>query len=246
MCGLYLNKVAERLRTQVKRVNSNSEVKTVVIDGDPANALVEYAEKEGIDLLIMMSHGRSGIMPWAMGSTASKVVQRCQTPVLLVRASQASSKRRPVQVFKKILLPLDGSPMGEAALPYVKGIAQALDCEVILLRVIEVVQYVHTIGGPDHFTYSEPQIENMKDEAVKYLETIRQQFGKGKVHAILRTGDPAQEIIKLSEAENVDMVAMSSHGKSGMTRWIMGSVSNKILQAGKVPLLLVRPQRTSG
>lgn len=246
MCGLYLDKVAERLQTQVKRANPKSNVKTVIVDGDPATALVEYTEKEGIDLLIMMSHGRSGIMPWAMGSTANKVIQRSQTPVLLVRASAQSSKRRPVQVFKKILLPLDGSPMGEAALPYVKAIMQALDCEVILLDVVEVVQHIHTIGGPDHFTYSEQQIEQMKTETTKYLEKVREQFVKGKTRIILRTGDPAQEIIKLSTEENVNMVAMSSHGKSGITAWVMGSVSNKVLQAGKTPLLLVRPKMTLG
>jgi nucleotide-binding universal stress UspA family protein len=241
--GVYLEKVAERLRTQVKRVNSESDVKTVVIDGEPATALVEYAEKEGIDLIIMMSHGRSGIMRWAIGGTASKVVQRCRIPVLLVRASLALSKRRPVQVFKKILLPLDGSSMGEAALSYVKTIVKALDCEVILLRVVEIVQRVHTIGGLDHFVYSEQQIERMKDEALKYLEKACRQFDKGNVSIILRTGDPAQEILKLSAEENVNVVAMSSHGKSGIMRWVMGSVSSKILQAGKSPLLLVRPKK---
>lgn len=243
MCGLYLDKVAERMRTQVKRINSESDVKTVVVDGNPATALVEYSEKEGIDLIIMMSHGRSGIMQWAMGSTANKVIQRSQTPVLLVRASAKSSKRRPVHIFNKILVPLDGSQIGEAALPYVKIIAQALDCEVILLGVVEIIQHIHTIGGPDHFTYSEQQIEQMKSEVAKYLEKVSEQFVNGKTHTILRVGDPAQEVIKLSAEENVNLVAMSSHGKSGIIRWVMGSVSSKVLQAGKTPLLLVRPKK---
>lgn len=243
--GVYLGKVAERLRTQVKMINSESDVKTVVINGEPATALVEYAEKEGIDLIIMMSHGRLGIMRWAMGGTASKIIQRCRIPVLLVRASQVLPKRRPVQVFKKILAPLDGSSIGEAALSYVKTIVKALNCEVILLRVVEIVQRVHTVGGLDHFVYSEQQIERMEDEALKYLEKARQQFDKGNVKIILRTGDPAQEIIRLSTEENVNVVAMSSHGKSGIMRWVMGSVSSKILQAGEAPLLLVRPKKTA-
>jgi nucleotide-binding universal stress UspA family protein len=248
MCSLYLDKVAERLHTQVKRANPKSEVKTVIIDGDPATALVEYPEKEGVDLIIMMSHGRSGIMPWAMGGTASKVIQRSETPVLLVRASKALNKRRPVQVFKKILLPLDGSSMGEAALPYVITIAKALDSEVILMRVVETVQHVHTVGGPDHFAYSEQIIELAKNESVAYLDNVRQHFDKGNVHirTIVRTGDPAQEIIRLSAEENINVVAMSSHGKSGITRWVMGSVFSKVLQAGETPLLLVRPKKTSG
>jgi len=245
MCSLYLEKVVERLHTQVKRINSESDVKTVVIDGEPATALVEYAENEGIDLIIMMSHGRSGIMRWAIGGTANKIIQRCRIPVLLVRASQVLSKRRPVQVFKKILVPLDGSSMGEAALSYVKTIVKVLNCEVILLRVVEIVQRVHTVGGLDHFVYSEQQIERMKDEALKYLEQIRQQFDEGNVKIILRTGDPAQEIIRLSTEENINVVAMSSHGKSGIMQWVMGSVSSKILQAGEAPLLLVRPKKTA-
>ncbi len=243
MCGLYLEKVAERLRTQVIRANPNSDVKTVIVDGDPAEAVVEYTDKEGIDLLIMMSHGGSGIMPWAMGSTANKIIQRCQIPLLMIRASQAVAKRRPVQVYKKILLPLDGSVFGEAALEMTKNIAQVLKSEVILLFVIETVQHIHTIGGPDHFVYTEQQIELMKKGAKEYLEKIREQFGDNNGKVILRTGDPAQEIIKLSEEEKVSVVAMSSHGKSGITRWVMGSISNKVLHGGNTPILLVRPKK---
>ena len=237
----YLDKVAERLRTQVKRTNQESEINTVVLNGEPASALIEYSKKEGVDLLIIMSHGQSGIMPWVMGGTASKVVQRSQVPVLVVRASEALSRRRPIQVFKKILLPLDGSPMGEAALPYVKIIAQALDCEVILLRVVEAVQKIYTVGGIDHFVYSDQQIERMKNEAQQYLEKISRQFEKVKISNVLRIGDAAREIVKVSDEEKVNLIAMSSHGKSGITQWVMGSVSSKVLQAGKTPILLVRP-----
>jgi nucleotide-binding universal stress UspA family protein len=243
MCGLYLEKVAERLRTQVTRANPTSVVKTVIVDGNPGDAVVVYCEKEGIDLLIMMSHGGSGIMPWAMGSTANKIIQRCQVPVLMVRASKAVSKKRPVQVFKKILLPLDGSPFGEAALELTKTLAQVLKSEVILFSVVETVQHIHTIGGPDHFVYTEQQVELMKKGAMQYLEKIRGQFVDDKVTVVLRSGDPAQEIIKLSREENVNMVAMSSHGKSGITRWVMGSISNKVLHAGTTPILLVRPKK---
>jgi nucleotide-binding universal stress UspA family protein len=241
----YLAKVAERLRTQVKRIKQESEINTVVLNGEPASALIEYSKKEGVDLLIMMSHGRSGLMPWVMGGTANKVVQRSQIPVLLVRASEALSRRRPVQVFKKILLPLDGSPMGEAALPYVKTIAQALDCEIILLRVVEAVQRIYTVGGIDHFAYTEQQIERMKNEAQQYLEKTNRQFEKVKVSNVLRIGDAAREIIKVSDEEKVNLIAMSSYGKSGITQWVMGSVSNKVLQAGKTPILLVRPGKNT-
>lgn len=246
MCSVYLEKIIERLSVKVKKQNPAALVKAVVIDGKPANALLTYAKKEKIGLIIMVSHGRSGIMPWVMGSTASKIIQRSPKPVLLVRASASRNKRRPLRLFNKILVPLDGSRAGEAALPYIKAIAQQMKSEVFLLRVIEVIQHIRTIGGLDHFTYTEDQIERMKNEGVKYLEKIQRQFSVDKVHTVLRTGDPAQEIIKLSQEKKVNLVAMSSHGKSGIRRWVVGSVSSKVLQADKMPLLLVRPKKIAG
>ena len=185
-------------------------------------------------------------MPWVMGSTASKVMERSPRPVLMVRASANRRKRRPVRLYNKILVLLDGSRAGEAALPYIKAIAEQMKSEVFLLRVVEVVQHIRTIGGLDHFVYSESQIERMKNEATKYLEKIQRQFSVDKVHSILRTGDPAQEIIKLSQEKKVNLVAMSSHGKSGIRRWVVGSVSSKVLQADKMPMLMVRPKKIAG
>jgi nucleotide-binding universal stress UspA family protein len=242
-CSLYLEKVAERLSTQIKRINPKSEVNTVTVDGEPAEALIDYTQKKGIDLVIMMSHGRSGIMPWAMGSTANKIIQKSKVPVLMIRAEQAVSRQRPVQVFKNILIPLDGSALGEAALDLTKTIAHAMKSKVILLFVVETVEYVHSIGGPDHFVYSEMQVEKMKKDATQYLGKVQEQFDGGNVQLMLRTGEPAREIIRLSDEEKVSIVAMSSHGKTGITRWMMGSTSSKILHAGKTPLLLVRPQQ---
>jgi nucleotide-binding universal stress UspA family protein len=243
MCSLYLNKLAERLYTRVKRGNPVAEVKTVVVNGEAAEILLEHAEKEKINLIVLSSHGHSGFIPRTIGSNASKIIQKSQIPVLLVRASKGTIKRRSAGLFQKIIVPLDGSPMGEAALPYVIEIAKAFKSTVIILRVVETEQRVHTIGGTDHFLYNENLIEQMKTEASIYLSRIHKKLGKNiTVQTVMRTGDAAREIIKLSDEESGNIVAMSSHGKSGLTRWVLGSTSSKILQAGKTPLLLVRPK----
>src|SRR5512136_2498410 len=83
--GLYLDKAAERLQIQIKRGNPRSEIRTAITSGEPADAIAEYAEQNGIDLIIMMSHGRSGVMPWAMGGTANKLIQTSNVPILMVR-----------------------------------------------------------------------------------------------------------------------------------------------------------------
>jgi nucleotide-binding universal stress UspA family protein len=242
MCEIYLDKVAERLVTQLKQGGSDADVKTIVVDGEPSETIIKYAGEHNSHLIILASHGRSGIMPWVMGSTASKIIQRSSIPVLLVRATTIKNQRQ-MRVFSKILLPLDGSAMGEAALPYVIEIARVLECEVTLLRVVELGEHVHSIGGPDYFKFSEQQVETEKIEVLRYLDEIKKRFtgSRGTVRCELKIGDAAQEILKLAREDDVRVIAMSSHGKSGVMKWVMGSVSNKIMNAGKVPLLLVRP-----
>jgi nucleotide-binding universal stress UspA family protein len=242
MVEVYLKKITEETQTSVLEENSEVIIKSAVIDGEPAAEIVRYAQHKRICLITIVSHGHSGIMPWTMGSTANKVVQTIQTTVLLVRASLFSKKRQPAKLFSKILLPLDGSEIGEAALPYVSQIAQKLKSEVILFSVIESGQHVHTIGGQDYIHFSEQQVESMRIETNKYLAITSKKLSDNgvNVRSMVREGDAASEIIKYAKENNIRLVAMSSHGRSGMRGWVFGSVSNKVLQVGKTPLLLVR------
>ncbi len=244
---LYLEKVAEELWSDFAKAGSKATVKPVLLDGKPAAEIVQYAQQERVSLVIITSHGHSGIMPWTMGSTASKVVQTIQIPVLLVRASMFNKKRQPAKLFSKILLPLDNSELGEAALPYVSQIAQKLKSEVILFSVIESGQRVHTIGGQDYIRFPEQQVESTRIETNKYLTLTSKKLSDNgvNVRSIVREGDAAGEIIKYAKENNISLVAMSSHGRSGMRGWVFGSVSNKVLQAGKTPLLLVRASQTT-
>lgn len=257
MCDLYLHKVAEKFRSQLKEAGTILPVKTVAVAGEPSGAILDYAEKQGIGLIIIVSHGRSGIMPWATGGTANKIIHRAPMPVLLVRAAIPASSMK-TGLFTKILVTLDGSKMGEAVLPYVQAIARKLTCQVVLLRVVEPVQHLHSIAL-DQLRLPEQDVVAMQAEAKSYLARIqgeaesyligaRQRCGeiRDSVRMVLKTGDAAREILNVAEEEDVNLVAMSSHGKTGMTQWMLGSVSNKILQAGKTPLLLVKPTEIIG
>lgn len=249
ICDLYLHKAAEKFRSQLKEAGAILEVKTVAVAGEPSDTILDYAEKQGIGLIIIVSHGRSGIMPWATGGTANKIIHRAPMPVLLIRAAIPAASRE-TGLFTKILVPLDGSEMGEAVLPYVQAIASKLTCQVVLLRVVEPVQHLRSIA----LQLPEQNVAAMQAEAKSYLSRIqaeaesyligaRQRCGDilDSVLMVLKTGDAAREILNVAEEEGVNLVAMSSHGKTGMTQWMLGSVSNKVLQAGKSPLLLVKP-----
>ena len=236
----YLEKTAE----DVRRHDSGKplRVKAVVLEGEPASRINAYALQERVNLIIAVSHGHSGIMPWTMGSTANKIIHGAPGPVLLLRAAAVKKKGPQKSFFSKVLLPLDGSAAGETALPFVLEIAARLKSEVTLLSVVESGQRVHTIGGLDFIRFPEQQVQKMKQELSDYLDSAVKKFcDRGiKARGELRSGHAAEEIIKYAKSAGVRLVAMSSHGKSGLREWVFGSVSNKVLHAGKSHLLLVK------
>jgi nucleotide-binding universal stress UspA family protein len=151
-------------------------------------------------------------------------------------------------MYERILVPLDGSEVGESALPFVRDLLSKLSpevkVEVTLLQVIRPV-YPHVVGGyevPD-IAYTEKELEETKKKAIDYLnkagDTLR---SKGAtVTARVGVGDASEEIIKAAEEINADLIAMSTHGRSGLSRWALGSVTDKILRrGGRVPILTVR------
>jgi nucleotide-binding universal stress UspA family protein len=237
---VYLDKMAEQLRLGLDKATAT--VKPVILDGNPADKILEYSQQQKMDLIITVSHGHSGILPWTMGSTAYKIVHGARVPVLLVRAATVKKKRWPTNVFSKILLPLDGSAASEQALPYAIEMATKLKSQPTLLSVVEPGQRVHTIGGQDYIQFSEQFVSAMKEELAVYLAKTVKKFEEKniQVRSELRLGNAAAEIIKLAKQGRMRLIVMTSHGKSGLREWVFGSVSNKVLHSSKTPLLLVK------
>ncbi len=150
-------------------------------------------------------------------------------------------------MYERIVVPLDGSELGEAALPYVEELATSLEpktkVEVILLEVITTLTYyVASNQVATSIPYTEKEMEQIKDKAKSYLEKVAQRLrSKGvTVKTMVSTGHAAEEIIKAAEETKAGLVAMSTHGRSGISRWAFGSVTDKVLREGKVPILTVR------
>ena len=157
---------------------------------------------------------------------------------------------------KKILIPLDGSEMGEAALRYVEEMISNLElegerAEVILIHIltapIQNIYFGESISLETPLTYEE--IEKMRQNALKYLEESGERLRSAGVdvkHEVLlrdTNGSSAEEIIKAEEDLAVDLVAMSTHGRRGISRWAFGSVTEKVLRSGNVPVLVVRVRK---
>ena len=231
---IYIEKTIGPTKRRAERFVKKPEGKAIkvsseILVGHPAEKIVDYADIEGIDLAIMATHGRSGVKRWALGSVADKVARATKRPVVLVRAKNPHRNVTDKCLLNKVLVPLDGSKESEAVIPYIKELASKLTLEVTLLQVL---------AQPYHHAYA---------DAEGYIEKMVNAFkGKGiTTESEISAGSAAEEIIKLADEASIDMIAMSTHGQSGVSRWALGGVANRILQGGNTPILLVRTPETS-
>ena len=245
----YMQEMAKATKRGAERYLEKPEgkaikVESAVLFGHPTDEIVAYADKEDIGLIVMATHGRSGIKRLALGSVAEKIVRTAKQPVALIRAKGARPEVREKGMLNKALVPLDGSKESEAAIPYIEELASKLKGEVVLLQVVaQAYRVIHGGGdGSAQIPYTEEEMEPLRASAGDYLKTVAGGLeGKGiTTRSEVRVGTAADEIIKLADELYVDMVAMSTHGRSGVSRWAFGSVADKVLHAGNTPLLLVR------
>lgn len=148
---------------------------------------------------------------------------------------------------EKILVPLDGSKVGEAALPFVEELVTkflpGLKVEVTLMQVISSLSYYIVAGEESaRIPYTEQEIDQMKKKASQYLTKAGEAIGKkgASIKVRVAVGNAAEEIIKVAEEIKADIIAMSSHGRSGLSRWAFGSVTDRVLRAGNRPVLVVK------
>jgi nucleotide-binding universal stress UspA family protein len=148
---------------------------------------------------------------------------------------------------EKILVPLDGSKVGEAALPYVENLVSKFlpepKVEVTLIQVLSSLSHYVVAGeATARVPYTEQEIQQMEKAATAYLRKAGKSLrDKGaKMKNIVVTGQAAEEILKAAEELAVDFIAMSSHGRSGLSRWAFGSVTDRVVRGGSKPVLVVK------
>jgi nucleotide-binding universal stress UspA family protein len=242
----YIQKIAETVRQRLEVEGIKVEPAHLV--GHAAEQIVDYADREDTGLIVMATHGHSGIRRWVLGDVASKVVRATNRPVALIRAEGARIDVRETGVMRKALVPLDGSKESEAIIPHVEELASMLKAEVVLLHVMAPTYFVYSIPGETvQMPFTPEDMERFKAKADHYLETVIAALkNKGiNARAEVAIGAAADEIIRLADEIQADIVAMSTHGRSGISRWAFGSTADKVLHAGNKPVLLVRTTDTS-
>jgi nucleotide-binding universal stress UspA family protein len=162
-------------------------------------------------------------------------------------------------MFGKILVPLDGSEMAEAVLPYVEDMAKCYSAEVILLQVVPTPQdrWTTTMFPPPlaapgssedvtaapHPVYREQEMESLRGEVERTLSGVRKRLSQAGVSArvVVLFGRPADRIVEYATKEDVGLIAISTYGRTGLGRWAFGSVAKRIMRATTIPVLLIRP-----
>jgi nucleotide-binding universal stress UspA family protein len=242
----YLKTIQEKVRTELGDwgAKPGTRVDTEVLIGKPADEILNYAGGKDVSLVVMASRGRSGEGPWLLGNIAAKVLRAITTPVLLIRKEAPGEGLQRKSLIQRILIPLDGSEVAEQILPHAEELAKALRGHVILFHAYESV--LTRISGDALTPLSEEEFReantHREKEAKSYLKTKAGPFREMglTVTEVVASGNPAEAILDYAESGAVDIITMSTHGLSGIKRWVFGSVTDKVLHAGDMPVLVVR------
>jgi nucleotide-binding universal stress UspA family protein len=231
----YLREVAGQLR------QTGLSVSQVVQYGPAAEAILVYANQKDVQQIVMSTHGYTGISRWVHGSVAERVLQSAGVPVLLVRArKEVLGDLWQPMVCQRILVPLDGSTLAEQVLPSAASVAQVLDAEMILFRV-PVVYASRSLMG-EWYVPLEGVFETANQGAQAYLNQVASRLEEQRINVstAMQMGPVAESIIEYAETNQIDLIAMCTHGRAGPARWALGSVADRVLRASDIPVLLVR------
>ena len=208
-----------------------------LMNGHAASAIVDMAAAEGADLIVMSTHGYSGVTRWLLGSVTEKVLRTAPCPVLAVRTPNP---------IRQIAITLDGSELSERALAPGLELACRLHADVTLLRCVPYAAINGSLDEVEHGLGRRLQ-QDLIDEAAAYL-TARSERSASSGVAIkteVRVGPAADNIYEFVEAYGTDLIVMATHGRTGVQRWVYGSVTEKVLHSVNTSLLVVRPVTTT-
>ncbi|MBI4539934.1 MAG: universal stress protein [Gemmatimonadetes bacterium] len=214
-------------------------VSPTMIPGPLVDALDRHARDVAADLIIMSTHGRTGLSRAWLGSVADGLVRHTETPVLLVRPGASAADLTAEPTAAHILVPLDGSKPGEQILASAGALGTVLGSRFTLLQVV----CTHTVAGGRDYLIPSAHLEARRAHAGEYLAGIAGRLRERGLEVetwVLEARSPARAILQAAEGP-VDLIAMATHGHGGITRVLLGSVTDKVLRGVAKPMLLQRP-----
>jgi nucleotide-binding universal stress UspA family protein len=215
---------------------SGVTVRVRLENGSPAQRILEVVAKEAADILVVGTHGRTGLERALLGSVADRLVRQAPCPVLTVKSGPGTRTRGGI---RRICYATDFSPTARAAWPWVVAIARAASAEVDLAHVtFSPVADRHlsaeALGRMAHLLHEQGHIE-----AERFLE--RSTLPRERITVHLAQGEPGEQIVRRAQEHADDLIVMGTHGWSGIVRWMLGSVAHHVIQAAPCPVLTIAP-----
>ena len=209
---------------------------------EPAEEILQFASENKCDLIAMATYDRNLLVQDLIGSVTNDVLRSGLVPVLAVtpKKSEVSAEQR--AVISTILVPLDGSPFAEAVLPYVEYLAEKLMLEIVLVQSVQLPILHAEVGiGESASEVPAEQFAIMEEDATDYLTHLVEKLVDNGLNArwVMLRGTPSPGIAILAESLPNSMIALSSHGRSGPARWVMGSVAEELIRATGNPVLVI-------
>jgi len=223
-----------------------------LIVGYSADEILHFAEEQAVDFLLIATHHQSGIRHWDMGNVADKILRAAKVPVLLVRTGMGEDIPYDKWPRKTILVFLDGSPLAETVLPHVEALAKQRSTEpldVVLVRVCEPPAlpsyYAPEISAvPLNWgEYMQQETARCKDAGAEYLAETEKRLKKSGITSIrseVLVGKATDEVVNYANQNPLSLIVMATHGRSGLKRWVYGSVAENVLLHVSNPIFLVR------
>lgn len=246
---IYLQRLSERIIAEnelqpitalLDRLHTGAREQSI------SEALVDYADRARIDLIVMTTHGRGGLSRFWLGSVADELLRRSNVPILMLHPSEDETVSADRAEFRHILVPLDGSALAEQILEHAMALGRPTGARYTLLRTTPLTppslsMRVAATGIMDEVALA------ARHEAQTYLEEIAQRLrgcGMTVQTRICGADQPAVAILEEARQCGADLIALATHGYGGLTRLFVGSVADKVLRGADVPVLVYRPSET--
>lgn len=241
LVGGLRREARDRLDAAAEETRSRGIETTVdLMEGEAAEQIIAAGNRAGESLIAMSTHGRSGIGRWMLGSVTDKVVKHTSTPVLIIRAQR---EEPPDDVaLSKVVLPLDGSELAERAIPHAVAFANAFGAGITILRSSSPTAY--GFGYADYYaaqTYTDISSEVLSDVRDYVTSAVGRIQGMGVASVEERTpeGNPGAAIIDEVGDDRTKLVVMTTHGRTGVGRWVLGSVTDRVIQHSAGPVMVI-------
>jgi universal stress protein E len=232
---LELERVVQELRD--RGIDADAMVRVAA----PAQAIADVAREQDADLIVMASHQRHGVNRWLNGSVTEEVLTRTPTPLLVVPARSQASRASSLRV----LVPLDGTPTGEAPLQFYREHGTSVPLELLLMHIIPVGPVL--VGTDPTFTVDpltpdviEVQSQQARDYLTALIPTLDDPRISARQQVIEATEPTGRVILDVARESRVDVIALGTHARAGVSLLVLGSVSEEVLERSHVPVLLVR------